>query len=255
MFCPPPSSLSFQFSSRRNGFYFLFQQKRAEEGGTEGVQGLLAQSPASSCPLHSCSAPRTRGGSAPFPPQAPWEGSRVLGTASLSLGGCFIGSVPTPSTTLAAQGEMCEQGRCSVGVTSCHLDRCKPCPAVTSSLLLAGSSKGSLGTAQLEAWGGFCSQSLGAEGTSWCCTSIQQQHSANTPGGKGARAKPPVPLEGWGLKARMESKQRKEQWSELRAREQKVTPKPCLCHARFLFTRRWVYGEGAERSWAPSSGA
>lgn len=108
----------------------------------------------------------------------------MLGTTSLSLGGCFIGSVPTPSTTLAAQGEMCEQGRCSVGVTSCHLDRCKPCPAVTSSLLLAGSSKGSLGTAQLEAWGGFWSQSLGAEGTSWCCTSIQQQHSANTPGEK-----------------------------------------------------------------------
>lgn len=153
----------------------------------------------------------------------------MLATTSLSLGGCFIGSVPTPSTTLAAQGEMCEQGRCSVGVTSCHLDRCKPCPAVT----------GSLGTAQLQAWGGFWSQSLGAEGTSWCCTSIhptaaQSKHT----GGKGAQAKPPVPLEGWGLKARMESKQRKQQQSELRAWEQKVTPQPCLCRACSLFTRR-----------------
>lgn len=27
----------------------------------EGVLGLLAQSPALSCPLHGCSAPRTRG--------------------------------------------------------------------------------------------------------------------------------------------------------------------------------------------------
>lgn len=165
----------------------------------------------------------------------------MLGTTSLSLGGYvigIIGSLPTPSTTLAARGEMREQARCSVGVTGCHLDRCKHCTAVASSLLLAGSSKGNLGTTRLEAWGGFCSRSLGAEGTSWCCSSSQRQHRANTPGEKVLGQSLLCCSRAEGLKARMEGEQRKQQRSEPRAWEQKVTPKPCSRRACFLFTRR-----------------